>query len=390
MPSLRRSLITALTAVLLVPLPVLAAPSASAATTVRDSPRATASVNGRVSAVAYHGSTAYLGGSFTQATNPDGSTFSRHNAAAIDTRTGRLLSWSPNPNAAVYALAVVSDGVFVGGDFSSIGGAARARLAKVGLLTGQAVGGAAFSHGIGSRVNALAVGAGRLFVGGAFLAVDGHARPRLAALSLSNGALVAGWTPSASGGVQALAVGGSRLYVTGGFSALNGSTRFAHLAAVNVSSGATDSSFAATLPYRGSDVAVTSEGVYVATGGQGGHLRAFGLNGASRWTVTTDGDAQAVTVSAGVVYFGGHWDYICRSDRTGTHGACLDDSVLRRKLAAATTGGSLLSWAPNPNSPLGVFALDHDSTTGTLTTGGDFTTFKSGTVSQPHVAVFGH
>ena len=80
--------------------------------------------NGRVNAVVYLGGTVYLGGSFTQV---DGQT--RNRLAACDAATGNLLPWNPNANGVVRALKVSPAGtrVYVGGDFSAVGGAARAR-----------------------------------------------------------------------------------------------------------------------------------------------------------------------------------------------------------------------------------------------------------------------
>ena len=105
---------------------------------------------------------------------------------------------------------------------------------------------------------------------------------------------------------------------------------------------------------------------------------AFGLfaftlaTGTRRWIVSTDGGVQAVAVWGSEVYFGGHFDHV------GT--------VLRRKLALVNTAGALQTWNSRTNSVAGVFALATNQTK--LGAGGAFTTFKGGTISQPHFAQF--
>ncbi|HJT98843.1 MAG TPA: delta-60 repeat domain-containing protein, partial [Rhodanobacteraceae bacterium] len=89
--------------------------------------------------------------------------------------------WNPAPDAAVDALAVDANGnVYAGGTFQSIGGAARAYLAKLaGGGSGQAD--ATWNPSPDSSVTALALdGANALYVGGWFENIGGQPRPRLA------------------------------------------------------------------------------------------------------------------------------------------------------------------------------------------------------------------
>jgi hypothetical protein len=133
-------------------------------------------------------------------------------------------------------------------------------------------------------------------------------------------------------------------------------------------------------------VAAGPAGVYAALGGQGGRAIGYGFDGAQRWILTTDGDVQAVAVLGANVYLGGHFDNVCASVRTGTHGGCVDGSLPRVKLAAADLNGNLDAWAPNANGVHGVFALAAVESTGRLAVGGEFTTIQG--IWQPRFALF--
>ena len=77
--------------------------------------------NGRVTAIAVVGSTAYIGGDFTSV-RPAGkaagkSTVARQHAAAVDLTTGALLPWNPAPDGNVRAIAATGTSVYLGGEF---------------------------------------------------------------------------------------------------------------------------------------------------------------------------------------------------------------------------------------------------------------------------------
>jgi hypothetical protein len=134
-------------------------------------------------------------------------------------------------------------------------------------------------------------------------------------------------------------------------------------------------------------VAIGSQGVYAALGGLGGRVIGYGFDGSAGWTVTTDGDVQAIGVLGPVVYLGGHYDNVCQSGRTGVHGVCVDGSVRRVKLAAVDLAGNLLPWAPDANGIHGVFAVATDGPSGTVAAAGEFTTVKG--VKRRRFALFG-
>jgi hypothetical protein len=136
-----------------------------------------------VSSFATIGNTLYLGGPFEQV---NGQT--RNGLAAVDGSTGALLPWDPNPigpreNAnytSIHALAAQGNNVFVGGDFTRIGGEARASLAALDGITGTAL---AWDPSPDQSVWALDATSDRLFAGGFFQAAEWT--PRLAMMGVA-------------------------------------------------------------------------------------------------------------------------------------------------------------------------------------------------------------
>jgi hypothetical protein len=366
---------------------VLAMTSAQAATPVPDTPGSTAGFNGVVRTVVYGGNgVVYVGGDFTAAVQ-GGQTIARNHAAAVDESTGRLLPWNPNVSGVVRALTVDGSWVYVGGSFTKIGGHKHARVARVNATSGAVDN--SFNPVVNSAVKAVAVGGSTLYVGGKFTVANGQAYSNLAAFDTATGALRAAWHPQASDMVWSLQAANGWVYVGGQFKTMNGSTRGRYIASVDPTTGALQPGYSSPVTYRVLDLTVTSSTIYIAADGAGGHLRALGLNGQSRWTSTADGAFESIAILGDTVYGGGHFGNVCTTARTGSQGVCLDGKTKRGKFAAYDLNGNLLPWSPQANSALGTWALDADPATGKLAAGGEWTTFKSGHVHQAHFAQFG-
>jgi hypothetical protein len=349
----------------------LATLSAPAQAAPSESPDLVPSFNGTVLAVAYSGSTVYVGGDFTAAV-VRGKAVARSRLAAVNALTGELLPWAPTADGRVKAIATSGSAVYVGGDFSRIGGRRRDSLARLDARSGAVSG--AFKHTVEGRPYALAAGNGRLYAGGTISAVDGRARSRLAAFDLTSGALDSRWKPTADSQVETLATGGGRLYAGGRFHRINNTTGYDRLVALDPSSAAIVTGFKPRSPAITFGLAVTATGVYTAHGGQGGTASSYSTSGARRWTATFDGDAQAVTVLGGTVYVGGHFDRACRTALTGMQGTCLDGSDDRVKVAAlAGNDGHLRDWTADANGVVGVLAMAANPGLGSLAVGGAFT-----------------
>ena len=170
-----------------------------------------------VAALAMIGSTLYIGGDFTSVGGE-----LRQNIAAIDTVTGRLTSWDPGATGRVWTLAAADSVVFAGGSFDRIGGEVRHRLAAIDLAGGRTT---AWNPDANDVVRALAVNGSTVYTGGSFGRIGGQPHKAIAALDADSGTPSAAWTSDADGSVRALAVSASLLYVGGTFTHVGGQPR---------------------------------------------------------------------------------------------------------------------------------------------------------------------
>ena len=352
---------------------------AAAAARLATSPAATWQAKGSVSAIAVAGSVVYVGGDFSSVVAPRGSKLAprpRHNLAAFDLVTHKLLGWRASTDGPVNALAIHGTRLYIGGSFTQVNGRKHLRLAAVSLGRGRL---ARWHAAADAAVRALIATRTRLYVGGEFHRLAGGDRHRLGAVSIGTGRLVRSWHPVVSGPVRALALSprGSRLFVGGDFKTVS-TVASRHLAAVSTRSGAASRSWPLHPDYPVLALAVRRTSLYVGGGGNGGQLAAFALPSARRrWTQLTDGDVAAVTVFRSTVYAGGHFDNVCVGNKGSGNPLTCADPLLRRKLfSASTLSGKVSSWAPDANSPLGVRALHAGRRS--VEAGGYFTAFRPG------------
>jgi len=338
---------------------------------------ATWGTNGTVHALARSGNTLYLGGAFTAIVSPDGSqSMPRNGLAAIDASTGEPTSWDPvvgGLSASVYAMAVAEDGgtLFVGGDFTSIDGEPRNRLAAIDVATGAVE--PAWQAGFDGRVRALAVSDGVLYVGGSFEHdTSGATRLRLAAVDVDTGDLLS-WAPPANNAIRSIVVvPDGRIIVGGFFTEIDGDPAQRYVAALDGSGAPTPW---ADHPDRPVITMTHGNGsLYSGSGGEpGGHAWAHDLaTGRLNWSIPSDGDVQALAVADGRVVAGGH--FVGIGTETARHLAALEPA----------TGAVDPSWVPDVNGSLGVAALvvEQDK----MHVGGDFATV--GGASRRTIASF--
>ena len=276
------------------------------------------------------GSRVYVGGEFTTA-RPAGAaagvnTVTRQNLLAYDIATGVLdPGWAPNPNAQVKAVATSPDGsrLYVGGNFTTIAGVSRYRIAAFDTATGALV--TEFNAGTNSQVRAVAATNTTVYVGGIFTEAGGQPRTKLAAFSAASGAVLP-WNPVVDdGSVSALAVSpdDTQVIVGGSFTSFNGSADNGYgLARVDATNGS-------SIPYpvnaiirngtiNGSITALTGDaqnvyGTGYTWGRSGGTLEgvfaAAWDTGELTWVADCHGDGYAVYAAADVVYNASHTHY---------------------------------------------------------------------------------
>ena len=84
-----------------------------------------------MSSLAVSGSTVYVGGEFSQIGGA-----ARENLAALNPDSGAAKAWNPGADGSVYALAARGKTVYIGGYFSKVGGKPRNDLASVDAQSG--------------------------------------------------------------------------------------------------------------------------------------------------------------------------------------------------------------------------------------------------------------
>jgi PKD repeat protein len=274
------------------------------------------------------GNTVYVAGNFNNA-RPFGAAAGmqqvpRRNILAFDMTTGQLItSFAPVLNAQALSIAASPDGsrIYVGGDFTSVNGVQRWRVAALDPLTGSLI--SSFAPKMGASVRAIAVKGGTVWMGGTFTAVGSVPRSRLAAVTAADGALLP-WAPNAGGRVNALTISpdGARVVAGGAFTTLNGSNRPGY------GLGMVDAVTGASLPIQVNDVvrdAGTDSAVlslssdatsFYGTGyifGTGGNLEgAFSANWSDariKWVEDCHGDSYGVFATDTAVHVVGHPHY---------------------------------------------------------------------------------
>ena len=254
------------------------------------------------------GNTVYVGGHFTVVGGEE-----RIGLAAVNAVTGELTDWRSDlaagggwaPNA--YALAVSPDGtrIYAGGRFDTVGGQERSNLVQI-ASDGDVT---EWNPGIGgdNTVYSLALDpAGEtIYAGGNFHTVGGQDRPKIAAIDADTGEVTA-WNPEAGGiltTVFALAVSpdGSTVYAGGSFTEIGGEER-SGLAALDADTGtptawnpALEGGEARTLTLTPCGSTVYVGGAFTSIGGdeRRGHLARFDYPYRRPWIHDYSGDGTS-------------------------------------------------------------------------------------------------
>ncbi|MGH8048291.1 MAG: hypothetical protein ACREKL_13700 [Chthoniobacterales bacterium] len=278
-------------------------------------------VNGEVYTIAVvdsdsHVGRIYIGGNFTQVGGQP-----RNHAASFDLNTGTLTSWNPDVDGPVHTLSVMNGIVYLGGAFSQVGGNPRNNAAAVNAVSAAVTG---WNPDLNGTVFTIEVNSGSVYLGGAFTTVGIEARAHLAGFNLANSALLP-WNPGTDGDVRVLKGNGGTLYVGGDFQNVESSPR-AYVAAFNVASG-----------------------------------------NLTPWSPILNGTVRAFAFDGATVFVGG--------DFTEINGTSHPFSA-----AILATSGTPLAWNPGLNGSVHAFALH----THILYPGGDFT--NAGGFSRPRLA----
>ncbi len=297
--------------------------------TVSSDALATVQIDGVVWDQVIVGKTVYAGGQFSNA-RPAGAAAGtgnvpRSNLLAYNIETGALVnSFNHVLNGEVKTVAASPDGtrLYVGGQFTTVDGVARYRVAAFDTATGALV--TNFNPGTNTTVQSIVATDSTVYIGGNFTSIGGQARVRAAAVSASTGAVLP-FAPVAEGGrVRAMVVSpdGSKVILGGSFTTLNGSGNPGY------GLGAVDSTTGALLPWNANDIirnagvkaaiyslasdgdSVYGSGYHFGEGGTlEGAFRADWANGDIVWVEDCHGDTYSVAITTNALYTASHSHY---------------------------------------------------------------------------------
>lgn len=363
------------------------------------------SPNGIVDSLAFDGvSSIYVGGFFTDIGGQDRANIAKVTTVGVGAADP---AWNPSSNSLVRAIAVDGSGhVFVGGDFTVIGGFVRSRIAKLSA-GGAGIADANWNPQVDDTVQEVAIGSdGSIYTGGLFTQIDGQVRVGLARLDedsaatgfpidtelngqvfalarnpdgsiivggnferansqprrnilrlQANGTLDPTWSPSANGVVDEVAVDGvGNVYASGQFTIIGGQTR--QYIAKLTSNGAADASWNPFVDGYVRKIIIDNIGdVYV--GGWfttiGGQARAniaklSGMTGEvdPDWNPSANSGVSTLAIdSIGNLFAGGDFSSIGGQARQGI-----------AKLSSSGAGGADAAWNPSPNGSVFAIAID--------------------------------
>ena len=277
-------------------------------------------INGVVWSQAMVGNTVYVTGSFTKARPPGvaaggAGEVDAQNIFAFDITTGNRVPFEHRLNAQGLVVRANPAGtrLYVGGDFTTVDGQARAHVAAFDVATGALVDD--FVPRTDGQVRGFGFVGSTVYVGGNFRSANGQARRLLAAFAAGTGALLP-WSPTVDNGYvwsMVTSPDGSRVIVGGSFTTLNGVAAYG-MGSLNAGTGATEAWAAnqrlRTAGANGAISSLTTDGVQVyGTGyafGAGaqfeGTFAADPYTGAVKWVNDCLGDTYDIYPIGQVAY----------------------------------------------------------------------------------------
>lgn len=304
--------------------------------------------NAAVYALAIKGNTLYMCG--------------ESGVAAMDAGSGAVSTFNA-PGSGVRCLSISGNMLYAGGTFSTISGQARKGLAAFDLFSGTCT---SWNPNAENDVLTVTSSSDIVFAGGTFShtgIAGSEKRKNIAAIHIPSGQLLS-WNPGANNTVRALSCAGNTLYAGGNFDTIAGIKR-GSLVAFDMTNGTLKSWSPTTNNYQINAICAGPSVVFVggAFSTMGGQSRSriaalsATTGAATSWNPNANKDVNAITVKGNVVYAGGAFTTIGGQPRNNI--AALD-----------ITTGSSTSWNPGADSIVYALAVQQD----TILAGGLFHT----------------
>ena len=330
--------------------------------------------NGEIHAMLLSGNTLVVGGAFTQIA---GVARNRLAALIVTLNTNMATDWNPDADGTVLTMMLLGATLYAGGEFTLIGGLDRIHIAAIDANLDEDGNTVITSWAPDANVNGFVrtmvmSGDGlTLYVGGDFTSIGGKTRNRIAALDVgtdTNNATV--WNPNADGSVRTLIRSSNTLYAGGDFVSIGGKNRN-RIAALNTLidiSNATEwdpDSNGIVRTMMLVDSLLYAGGDFTVIGGKNrDHIAALqtniNTNNATGWKPGLDGPVYGMTRTSTTIYAGGVFN------------AVTDDSRLY-------IGGDFTYVGPNNGSGVGIdIALAQASTAFPLVNGPVYVALSDG------------
>jgi hypothetical protein len=364
-------------------------------------PDATAGVDGPVRTIAQAGSVLWIGGSFTQATDPGGSPVSVSNLVPVGDVSGRIIASMHIPRvtssagaAEVFDASIGPDGnLYFAGTFSAVDGVTRHNVAAIDPVTGALL---PFDGVSGPAMSVLAT-ASAIYVGGARLRsfqLDGSATPGFTPPLADTNPLLRSHD-TAPNVRDIVPLDADTLVVAcqcDSFTDRHGTSDVKAVVEIDVSTGDVSAWRPASLPNDSAAFGISAvvrddprngePTVYLAAGGSDFTAAYDASSGAQRWRTDTSGSSQAITWYEGDLVVGGHFDYTQEpggptcADNDHPVSGCYHSPKL---VAMDPADGHVVLDGGRPWNPgicckyNGVWTLWTDANGGVLHAGGEFT-----------------
>lgn len=262
----------------------------------------------------------YIAGTFTKV-----GSVNRNFLAHINSDGTVDNTWNPNPNSVVYALELYNNHIYVGGEFSEVGGQLRNGLAKLNNTNGDADNNwDPHTTSFPFSIHDIVIDNGSIYVGGNFNDMGGQTRNKVAKLDDINGDAILGWDPVLPGGmVRTMTIHKNHIYIGGSFTSVDSETRN-RLAKINKHTGALDMDWD---PNANGEVSIiVAHDEYIYFGGSftavGGSIRyriarVDSAHGTflGTWNPSASNSVDEIVIDGSYVYVGGLFNSIGAASR---------------------------------------------------------------------------